>query len=130
MEPLDNLVEEMPKAACVLIWRQDGKILAVSRPDDPDAFTLPGGGVDPGEDFEQAAIRELKEETGLDATNLEPIFQGVETDHLTTTFEGDVSGVFGTEETGRIAWVTPTVLVDGPFGGYNRQLFDQLGIEY
>jgi 8-oxo-dGTP pyrophosphatase MutT (NUDIX family) len=134
MEQFDNLIEEMPKAACMLIWRQDGKILAVSRPNDPDAFTLPGGGVDPGEDFEQAAARELKEETGLEATNLRPVFGGIETeseeDHITWVYEGDIGGEFGTEETGRIAWVDPGVLVAGPFGKFNRQLFDKLGIGY
>jgi len=133
MESIDQLVDNMPKAACVLIWRDDGKILAVSRPDDPDAFTLPGGGVDPGEDFEQAAARELKEETGLDVAGLWPVFGGIETsdeDHITWVYEGRINGEFGTEESGRIAWVTPAVLVAGPFGQFNQQLFDKLGIEY
>lgn len=132
MGEFEDLIVGMPKAACVLIWR-DGKILAVSRPDDPNAFTLPGGGLDPGEGFAQAAARELKEETGLDAINLRPVYGGIEDsdeDHITWVFEGDIDGVFGTEETGRIAWVTPSVLVDGPFGEYNKRLFDQLGIEY
>jgi 8-oxo-dGTP pyrophosphatase MutT (NUDIX family) len=134
MESIDQLIERMPKAACVFIWREDGKILAVSRPDDPNAFTLPGGGVDPGESFEQAAARELKEETGLEVTNLHPVFSGIETesdeDHITWVYEGNISGEFSTEETGRIAWVNPSVLVEGPFGLFNRQLFDKLGVEY
>lgn len=33
------------------------------------SFAVPGGGIDPGEDPGQAAIRELEEETGIKATN-------------------------------------------------------------
>jgi 8-oxo-dGTP diphosphatase len=41
-------------------------ILAVSRKDDPNAFGLPGGKVEHGETEEQAARRELLEETGVE----------------------------------------------------------------
>lgn len=44
---------------------QDGKILLTQR-DDFETWVLPSGGVEDGESLAQAAIRETKEETGLD----------------------------------------------------------------
>jgi len=36
--------------------------------------TLPGGNIEPGETYEQAAIRELTEETSVTVNNLRPVF--------------------------------------------------------
>jgi len=44
---------------------QDGKILLTQR-EDFGTWILPSGGVEDGESIAQAAIRETKEETGLD----------------------------------------------------------------
>ncbi|KAL6494300.1 Nudix hydrolase 26, chloroplastic [Orobanche gracilis] len=41
------------------------KIFAASRLDIPDAWQMPQGGIDEGEDPRSAAIRELREETGV-----------------------------------------------------------------
>jgi ADP-ribose pyrophosphatase YjhB (NUDIX family) len=48
---------------------QNARILLVRCSDEttvPGQWTLPGGGIDFGEDPAQAAVREVKEETGLD----------------------------------------------------------------
>lgn len=44
---------------------QDGRVLLTQR-EDFEVWCLPGGGVDPGESLAQAAIREVREETGLE----------------------------------------------------------------
>jgi 8-oxo-dGTP diphosphatase len=45
---------------------RDGQVALVHRPRYDD-WTLPKGKLDPGESFEQAALREVEEETGLRA---------------------------------------------------------------
>jgi 8-oxo-dGTP diphosphatase len=49
----------------VLVER-DGALLLVKRKYDPPGWALPGGFVDYGEKVADAAVREAKEETGLD----------------------------------------------------------------
>lgn len=50
------------------IWR-DGKVLLAQRGKEPlrGIWSLPGGSVEAGEEVRQAALRELKEETGIEA---------------------------------------------------------------
>jgi 8-oxo-dGTP diphosphatase len=58
-------------AVSAAIFR-DGRVLIVRRagPPGPGLYTLPGGGVEVGETLEQAIIREVREETGLE---IEPL---------------------------------------------------------
>ncbi len=55
--------------ASVAVFR-DGCVLLASRGKPPyeDVFSLPGGGVDVGETLGEAALRELREETGVEAS--------------------------------------------------------------
>jgi 8-oxo-dGTP pyrophosphatase MutT (NUDIX family) len=56
-------VSGLIKAAGGVVMR-DGRIALVHRPRYDD-WTLPKGKLDPAESFEQAAVREVEEETGL-----------------------------------------------------------------
>lgn len=62
-------------AAGGVVYREAGEgpeIVLVSRRA-PTLFALPKGKVDPGEDLEQTALREVREETGLVAEIVEPL---------------------------------------------------------
>lgn len=54
----------------VLIYNQKNEILLVKNPKFLDLWTIPGGKIDKGERMEEAARREIKEETGLEINNL------------------------------------------------------------
>jgi len=55
-------------AAYAVVLDDDGRLLLSHWNEGPqrDAWSMPGGGIDPGEDPVDAAVREVREETGYD----------------------------------------------------------------
>jgi 8-oxo-dGTP pyrophosphatase MutT (NUDIX family) len=122
---------DIKKAACIYI-KKDGKILAVSRRNNLNKFGLPGGKLDHGEYYKEAAVRELKEETGIeiDPVCLDTVHVGTcEGEYWCVTYIAepinDQEIKFPQElkgDAGTVAWVDPEILYSGPFGEYNKQV--------
>jgi 8-oxo-dGTP diphosphatase len=73
---------DVPRIPIVLVAAiRDGRVLVARRRADaehlPGAWEFPGGKIEDGETPEQAARRELAEETGLTASALEPLTTAV-----------------------------------------------------
>ncbi len=127
-------IETLPLAASLLVIRKDGKILAISRKDNPNKFGLPGGKVDPGETPIEAVVREVREETGMLVVKPFMIFSGVchgDVTYFNTNFMAkSLTGQLAQQEgEGRLAWVPKELLYLGPFGTYNKALLKHVQLD-
>jgi 8-oxo-dGTP diphosphatase len=113
---------------------KDGKILAVSRKNNPNDFGLPGGKLDPGETAKDAIIREIWEETGIVVTHCEPIFEdkdrveGGEPRPCLAFLIRAWTGEPSSKEAGIVRWVDPSVITDPStsFYEYNSRLLSSM----
>lgn len=65
------IVHKIPVSVLVVIYTEDGQVLLMERADAPGFWQSVTGSQDDGETLEQTAIREVREETGLDASQFE-----------------------------------------------------------
>ena len=130
----------MQLAVCVLLRDPAGRVLSISRPNNPDDVGLIGGGVepedgDPSSDrdgtLRRAAARELREEAGItvDPAQLRAVFAAQARTRWAVAFvvDGPVGDpVLGENEEGLVRWATVEDVCAGSFGAYNRALFEAL----
>lgn len=73
---------DLPYRPCagIMLANMDGRVFVGQRLDNPgsDAWQMPQGGIDEGEDPREAALRELVEETGVSAKLVDVIAQSAE----------------------------------------------------
>ena len=122
------------ESACVVLINSEGLVLGVSRKDNHEDMGLIGGKRDEGDkDILATAIRECKEETGLDITNLRLVFAIHKGGNMGYTYLADYSGEINHNEPHVVAWVPFQTLVRGSFGRYNQlvaESLDDMDIEY
>lgn len=84
---------EWTTGAFVVVRDEAGRVLWVKRRDH-DVWNLPGGRSEPGEAPWETAVREAKEETGLDVGlyDLAGVYIKPDSNHLILTFTADVIG--------------------------------------
>lgn len=129
-------MSDVRHAACVLVKHKTftDLYLGVSRKEDNSDWGLPGGKAEEYESYIKAAIRETKEETGLDITNLKYVFSDLvpgDVDYFCVVYVADYDGSEPIQRSneGAVGWVNLAALLDGSFGDFNRKLFTTLGVD-
>ncbi len=115
--------------ALVLI-RQNDSVLLVRQKDGEQYWSLPGGVMESGESIDQAAIREVKEETGLDVRlkRVVGLYSKPLEGALAVTFEGEIiAGTLKqvTRETSDCCFF-PLDQLPEPIRGHLRQRIEDL----
>lgn len=115
---INNVVPSVTVAVCDSL----GRLLLIHKVDN-DLWALPGGGHDAGESIVQTAVREVKEETGIDVEIVALVGTYTDPRHVMAYDDGEVRQQFslcfvgrpiggeaqedGTE-TKAVRWVTPS----------------------
>ena len=118
----------MPEATVTAIIVSNGHILLTRRSNDPfkGYWCLPGGHIDPNETAEEAVVREVKEETGLDLIPkflgyCDEIFPDIGFHHVVLAFSGSVSGDLNIE---------PKEVVEAEWFNYEDVLEQDLAFDH
>jgi len=123
----------MKDAALSLVVSSQGRILCVSRPDPPFEMAIPGGEVEDGETRQEAAARELAEETGLRTVASRIVWVGSSPvdGRMVFVYRAIATGTPRAVEPGtRVAWLSPGELVGqgAKFGLFAKRMFESVKI--
>ena len=121
-------LEVTPSSCSLVLIKRGDLFLGVSRKHDHNDVGLPGGKLEIGETFEQAAHRESIEETGFNITLLptlpyDGIDQGLSCRTYLAEITGKVSQAMDPSETGVVGFYDKQAFLDGSFGAYNELMF-------
>ena len=124
------------KAAGGVVWRRAGDTIAIAVAHRPryDDWSLPKGKLDPGESFEDGALREVEEETGIRGRivgELQPVsyLDRKGRDKLVRWYrmEIDDAGEFApSDEVDEVRWLTPDAALALVSYDHDRKLLQTL----
>jgi 8-oxo-dGTP pyrophosphatase MutT (NUDIX family) len=110
-------------AASAVVADADGRLLLARRTDN-ELWSIPGGAMEPGEYIAETAVREVKEETGVDVEVVSLIGLYTNPHHVVEYSDGEVRQQFSvcfacrpiggtpaeSDETSEVRWVSPEEL--------------------
>lgn len=122
--------DALPKSAVVLLTKGD-KVLAVSRGENLNDMNMPGGHVELNEDSQDAAVRELWEETGIKADEIYSLYSKPDNGYLVTVYRVTrYHGNLKDSSEGSASWQSPDVLKSSSFGKFFEDMLASIPGDY
>ncbi|WP_339787383.1 NUDIX domain-containing protein [uncultured Imperialibacter sp.] len=124
-----------------IIFNPENKVLLCKSKKWGDKYVFPGGHIELGEKMEDALVREVKEETGLDIFDIQLI--SLQEAVYSDTFEAqkhfifidflcktNSSDVVLNDEAEEFEWVSLEEIESYDLGGFTRRFFEELKAEH